>query len=83
MAEIKSRWKSVTNGNSWAARGASLLAKVKATKLVWFPPKPEQAGKTTASTARQATEDTTEKTTASANKTAASIKNVTNPATPN
>ena len=41
MIEIKSGWKSVTDRERWAARGASFVAKAKATKAVWFPPKPE------------------------------------------
>ena len=49
MIEIKSRWKSVTDNEKWAARGASFVAKVKATKMVWFPPRPGDTGKKAAS----------------------------------
>ncbi|HZC51351.1 MAG TPA: hypothetical protein VE441_02475 [Mycobacterium sp.] len=82
MIEIKSRWKSVTNRNKLAARGASFLAKAKATKLIWFPPKPEQVGNKTAATATQATKSTTEKTTGAATKTTDSTKKLSNPGAP-
>jgi hypothetical protein len=59
MIEIKSPWKSVTDREKWAARGASFVAKAKATKLVWFPPKPVETGKKAASTAKKATKKTT------------------------
>lgn len=71
MIEIESRWKSVTDREKWAARGASFVAKAKATKVVWFPPKPVETGKKTATTAEKATERATEKTTIG-------TKNVTN-----
>ena len=70
---IKSRWKSVTDKEKWAARGASFVAKAKATKVVWFPPKPEETGTKAASTVKkttnQATKEATTKTTAAAKKT--------------
>jgi len=79
MIESKSRWKRVADKQKWAARGASFMAKVKATKLVWFPPKLEEAGKKTASRAKKATENPTKKTTGAAKKTTNSTKKVTNP----
>ncbi|MGH3506475.1 MAG: hypothetical protein ACRDO2_04640 [Nocardioidaceae bacterium] len=69
MSEIKSRWKSVTDREKWATRGASFVAKAKATKAVWFPPKPVETGKKTASTAKKATKTATKKTTGAAKKT--------------
>ncbi len=81
MLEIKSRWQTVTNRSMWAARAASFVAKAKATKMVWFPPKPQQAVKKTASTVKQATKNTTEKTTGAAKKTTDSTKKLTNPGT--
>ena len=85
MIEIK-RWKSVTDREKWAARGASFVAKAKATKVVWFPPKPVETGKKAASTAKKATTRATEKTTGTAKKTTGAAKkttgvakNVTNP----
>jgi hypothetical protein len=85
MIEIK-RWKSVTDREKWAARGASFVAKAKATKVVWFPPKPVETGKKAASTAKKATTGATEKmtgaakkTTGAAKKTTGAAKNVTNP----
>jgi hypothetical protein len=79
MIEIESQWKSVTDRDKWAARGASLVAKAKATKVVWFPPKPEETGKKAASRAKKATKRTTKKTTGAARKTASGTKNVTKP----
>lgn len=59
MTEIKSRWNRVKDREKWAARGASFVAKAKATKVVWFPPKPEATGRKTASTADKAIKKTT------------------------
>lgn len=59
MVEIENRWKSVTDRQKWATRGASVVAKAKATKVVWFPPKPAETGKKAASTAKKATKKTT------------------------
>jgi hypothetical protein len=56
---IENQWKSATDRSKWAARGASLVAKVKATKVVWFPPKPEETGKRAASTATRTAKKTT------------------------
>ena len=75
MIGIKSGWQSVTDREKWAARGASLVAKAKATKVVWFPPKPVETGKKTASTAKKATKKATDAT----KKTTNGTKNVTNP----
>ena len=83
MIDIKSGWTSVTDRERWAARGASFVAKAKATKVVWFPPKPADAGKKAASTAKKTTKSatgTTKKTTkkatgAAAKKTTKSTKN--------
>ena len=73
MIEIK-RWKSVTDRGKWAARGASFVAKAKATKVVWFPPKPVETAKKAASTAKKATTRATEKTTGAAKKTTGAAK---------
>ncbi len=77
MIEIKSRWKSVTDKEKWAARGASLAAKAKATKVVWFPPKPVETGKKAASTAKKATKRATKKTTGAAKKASGAAKKTT------
>jgi hypothetical protein len=86
MIEIKSRWKSVTEREKWAARGASFVAKTKATKAVWFPPKPVETGKKVSSTATKTTKKTTgaakktaKKTTGAAKKATNGTKHVTNP----
>ncbi|MGH3306557.1 MAG: hypothetical protein ACRDOX_02625 [Nocardioides sp.] len=74
MIEIKSRWDSVTHREKWAARGASFMAKAKATKAVWFPPKPVETGTKAASTAKKGTKKTTKKTTGAAKKTTGAAK---------
>jgi len=83
MIEIRSRWESVTDRERWAARGASFVAKAKATKVVWFPPKPVEAGEKAASTAKKATKKatkrTTKKATGAAKKTTAAVKKATSP----
>lgn len=66
MADIKSRLNSIADKNMWAARGATFMAKAKATKAVWFPPRPEQAAEATAATVGQATADKAEQTTGAA-----------------
>lgn len=83
MIEIRSRWKSVTNTGKWAAGGASFVAKAKATKAVWFPPKPVETSKKAASAAKKATKKATKgatnKTTGAAKKTTNRTRSVTNP----
>ena len=87
MIENKSPLKRVTDREKWAIRGASLVAKAKATKVVWFPPKPVETGKKAASTtkratkgaAKRATKGASKGTTRAAKKTTASTKKVTNP----
>ena len=81
MVETKSRWKSVAGREKWAARGASFMAKVKATKVVWFPPEPVETGKKAVSTAKEttktATKRATKKTTGAAKKTTGAAKKMT------
>ena len=85
MIEIKSQLKSVTDREKWAARGASFMAKVKATKVVWFPPEPVETGKKAVSTAKKttktatktATKRATKKTTGAAKKTTGAAKKMT------
>jgi len=69
MTETKGRWKGVTDKEPWVARRASFLAKVKATRVVWFPPKPVESGKKAASTAKKATATATKRTSGAAKKT--------------
>lgn len=78
MVETKSRWKSVAGREKWAARGASLVAKTKATKVVWFPPKPAATGKKTGSTAKRATKRATKKATRAAKKAPGATRKTTN-----
>ena len=63
MTDFKSAWKGATNREHWAARGATFVAKVKATKAVWFPPQPAETGKKAASGARKTTKRASKKTT--------------------
>jgi hypothetical protein len=53
MIDVKSRLSSVAGKEKWVARGASFVTKAKATKVVWFPPKPVEAGKAAVSTATE------------------------------
>lgn len=79
MTVIQSGWKSVTDKEQWVARGASFVAKAKATKVVWFPPKPVEDGKKVASTAKKATTRTTKKTAGAAKKATTGARDVANP----
>ena len=79
MFELKSGWQSVTDRGKWAARGGSFVAKLKATKLVWFPPQPAGTGKKTVSAAKKTTKRATKKTTSAANKTSSAAKKAKSP----
>jgi len=79
MFDVKSRLQTAANKEKWAARGASVMAKVKATKLVWFPPKPVEAGKDAVSAGSQATQNTGERITGAAQDTAASATTLKTP----
>jgi hypothetical protein len=83
MMDVKGRLKDVRNDvrnrEKWAARGASFMAKAKATKVVWFPPKPVETAEKTASTATQATKRPARKATGAAKKTTNSVKGTANP----
>ena len=69
MIDVKGRWQSVTDREKWAARGASFVAKTKATKAVWFPPEPAKTAGKAASAAKKTTTRTAKKTTGAAKKT--------------
>ena len=78
MIDIRSRVKGVADKPIWSARGAAFMAKLKATKAVWFPPEPAATGKKTAkkasATARKTTKRATKKTAGGAKKTTAAAK---------
>lgn len=74
MTDFKSRLKSLTDREMWAARGALFVAKSKATKEVWFPPKPVNNGKKAASAAKKTTKRATKKTTSAARKSTGATK---------
>jgi hypothetical protein len=74
MIDVKGQLKGVTDRGTWAARRTSFVAKVKATKMVWFPPEPAETGKKAASTAKKTTKRAAKKTTGTAKKTTAAAK---------
>ena len=91
MIDIRRELKGVADREKWAARGASFVAKARATKVVWFPPEPVEGGKKAASAATKATTratgktaaagpKATKKTTGAGKKTTSAAKKVTNPA---
>ena len=74
MTDIRGRLNSFKDRETWAARGISFVAKVKATKAVWFPPKPVETGKKAASAAKRTTKRAAKKTTGAAKKAPAAAK---------
>jgi hypothetical protein len=74
MIDVKSRWNSVADKERWRARGASFVAKAKATKVVWFPPKPAESGRKLASTTKKTAKKTAGKARKPAKKTAGAAK---------
>jgi hypothetical protein len=78
MIQMQSRLKGVTDRAKWSARGASFVAKLNATKVVWFPPQAVETGKKNAATAKRVTERATKRTTGAA-KTVRGTKKLTKP----
>jgi hypothetical protein len=78
MLEIKSRLKGLTDREKWIDRRTSFVAKAKATKVVWFPPKPAGTGKS-ATTTKKTTKRAAKKTTGTVAKAAKGTKNVADP----
>ena len=72
--DINNRLKGVTDREKWAERGASFVAKVKATKAVWFPPEPVGTSKKAASTAKKTTKRAAKRTTGAAKKSTPAAK---------
>jgi hypothetical protein len=77
MIDVKGQLKGVTDRGTWAARRTSFVAKVKATKMVWFPPEPAETGKKAASTAKKTTKRAAKKTTGTAKRTTGAAKKTT------
>ena len=73
MTEIKGRLQGMADKEKWAARGASFMAKAKATKVVWFPPEPVDTGKKAAKRATRTTKRAA-KTTGGAKKVTSSVR---------
>jgi hypothetical protein len=63
MIEVKSLWAHVADRPRWAVRGAAFIAKVKATKAIWLPPRPSATAQKSVATAKKAAKKTTRKTT--------------------
>ena len=59
MIGIRNGLGNITDRKQWGARGATFVAKVKATKAVWFPPEPVETGKKVAATAGKTAKKTT------------------------
>jgi hypothetical protein len=74
MIDIKNRVKSVSDREQWAARRGGFMAKVTATKLVWFPPKPVETTGKVASAAREGTRRAAKKSTGAAKKATGAAK---------
>jgi hypothetical protein len=72
--EFKRQLESVTDRDQWRVRGAEFVAKVKATKLVWFPPRPASAAGTAAGTAKKATKQATKKSTSATKRSTGAAK---------
>jgi hypothetical protein len=61
MSDLNTRLKSVADRQQWRARGASFVAKLKATQAVWFPPGPASTGKKAARKTARTTKKATRK----------------------
>jgi hypothetical protein len=59
--DVKDRWSRITDRRQWAARRATLVAKGRATKEVWFPSTPLEGGTTAATKAGRATKSSATK----------------------
>ena len=70
MMDIKSRLHGVTSRDTWRARGALFVTRLKATKAVWFSAEPASASTKALGTARR----TTKKTASSARKRGATAR---------
>lgn len=74
MIDLRSQLSSAADREKWAARGASFIAKTKATKAVWFPPEPVETSRKAAGTAKRTTRRVTKKASGAAKKPAGSAK---------
>ena len=81
MINLKTPLTEATDRERWAARGASFVTKVKATKMVWFPPGPGDASGKAASTAKKATKQAGGTASKTAKKTTGTAKKKTSGAT--
>jgi hypothetical protein len=69
VINVQSHVKSATDRGLWKARGASFLAKVEATKAVWFPPQPASSGKKAGAAAKKTAKKATKRSSGAAKKT--------------
>jgi hypothetical protein len=74
VIDISSRWKGIVDKQVWSARGAAFVTKAKATKAVWFPPKPAATGKKAGTAAKKTTKRAAKRTTGAAKKSTAAAK---------
>jgi hypothetical protein len=77
VIDIRSRWKGIADKQMWSARGAAFVTKAKATKAVWFPPKPAETGKKAGTAAKRTTKRAAKKSTGAAKKTTGAAKKTT------
>ena len=68
MMNLKQVWHQAVDKQAWSARRTALMAKLGATKAVWFPPDPTSTAKKAASKGRKTTKKTAKKTARSATK---------------
>ena len=71
--DLKSGLSRVTDRAAWQTRGASFVAKLKATRTVWFPATSGRAGKA-ASTGKKTAKKAAKKTTRTAKQTTSGTK---------
>jgi hypothetical protein len=68
VLDLKSAWSRVGDKRTWDARRATFVAKLGATKAVWFPPGPTSTPKKAAAKGRKTTKKTAKKTSRAATK---------------
>jgi len=63
MMDLKHVWNQAMDKKSWTARRTTFVAKLGATKAVWFPPEPTGTAKKAAAKGRKTTKKAAGKTT--------------------
>lgn len=62
MSDLNTRLKSVVDRQRWRARGSAFVAKLEATRAVWFPPQSAKSATRTGKKAAKRTTGTAKKT---------------------